>query len=307
MGKALTFLGASLCLVLAVPACAQNAPDKFPDIPENHWAYQAVDSLRAKNIMIGYPDGQFRGRRTLTRYEFAVAIDRALKQLPPGPVGPKGDKGEVGDKGEKGEQGPQGPPGISEEELANLRRLTTEFRNELASLGRKSTDINRRLDALAKDIADVKEQIAKMPKIYGSVFAGYRSDIANEQYVDKDGRVNPLGHSQAFVHLFELGVKANIAGGGILDSAIHVDNYSNYLGGNFALISPTGLTGPSPSISSSGPSDVRLDKLALTTPFVSFGRGSKLILGRYHKRISHFTFWKPDVDTYFDVPAIDAC
>src|SRR5262245_15092945 len=55
MRKAVTFLGASLCLTLATSAVAQNPPDKFPDIPENHWAYQAVESLRAKKIMIGYP------------------------------------------------------------------------------------------------------------------------------------------------------------------------------------------------------------------------------------------------------------
>jgi hypothetical protein len=305
MGKALTFLSASLCLAWVIPACAQNAPDKFPDTPENHWAYQAVDSLRAKNIVIGYPDGQFRGKRTLTRYEFAVALDRALKTLPAGTKGPQGDKGEKGDKGERGDQGPQGPSGISEEDLSNLRRLTTEFRNELAALGRKQSDINRRLDALAKDIADIKAQIAKMPRIYGSVFAGARSDIVNTPYVDKDGRVNPLGSSQAFVHLFQLGIESRIAGGGMLDADIHVDNYSSYLGGNFAFIAPSGLIGPSPSISSSGPSDVRLDKLAITTPFVSFGRGSKMTIGRFHKRISHLTFWKPDIDTYFNVEAID--
>src|ERR1043165_8055144 len=145
MGKALTFLGASLCLACATSVRAQNPPDKFPDIPENHWAYQAVESLRAKKIMIGYPDGMYRGRRTLTRYEFAVAIDRALKQLPPGPAGPQGEKGETGDKGERGDQGPQGPPGITEEELNSLRRLANEFRNELAGLGTKMQDANRRL------------------------------------------------------------------------------------------------------------------------------------------------------------------
>src|SRR5262249_5826145 len=149
--------------------------------------------------------------------------------------------------------------------------------------------------------------IARMPKVYGSVFAGFRSDLVSGPYVDKDGRVNPLGNNQAFVHLFELGVRSGIAGGGTLDTAIQVDNYASYLGGNFAYINPgpEGTLGTSPLLSSGGPTDVRIDKLALTTPFVSFGRGSKLTLGRFHKRISHLTFWKPDVDTYFDVPQVD--
>jgi len=82
MRKVLTFLSASLALAgLVVSASAQMAPDAFKDVDKNHWAYDALETLRSKGILIGYPDGYFRGRRTLTRYEFAVALDRALKQV----------------------------------------------------------------------------------------------------------------------------------------------------------------------------------------------------------------------------------
>jgi hypothetical protein len=84
MKQVLTFLGASLALALVVPSQAQNAPDMFKDLDTSHWAYAATESLRSKNIVIGYPDGYFRGKRTLTRYEFAVALDRALKSIKPG-------------------------------------------------------------------------------------------------------------------------------------------------------------------------------------------------------------------------------
>ena len=50
----------------------------FPDVPENHWAYNMVQDLAYKGIVVGYPDGNFSGDRTLTRYEFAVALDRAI-------------------------------------------------------------------------------------------------------------------------------------------------------------------------------------------------------------------------------------
>lgn len=50
----------------------------FPDVPENHWAYNLVQDLAYKGIVVGYPDGNFSGDRTLTRYEFAVALDRAI-------------------------------------------------------------------------------------------------------------------------------------------------------------------------------------------------------------------------------------
>lgn len=50
----------------------------FPDVPENHWAYAMVQDLAYKGIVVGYPDATFSGDRTLTRYEFAVALDRAI-------------------------------------------------------------------------------------------------------------------------------------------------------------------------------------------------------------------------------------
>ena len=50
----------------------------FPDVPENHWAYMMVQDLAYKGIVVGYPDGNYNGERTLTRYEFAVALDRAI-------------------------------------------------------------------------------------------------------------------------------------------------------------------------------------------------------------------------------------
>lgn len=306
MRKVLTFLGAFLCLTWVVPAMAQQAPDKFPDVPEDHWAYKAIDSLRAKGIVIGYPDGQYRGKRTMSRYEFAVAIDRALKSLPAGPQGPMGDKGAMGDKGERGEAGPQGPSGISPEDLARLRALTQEFRNELQSLGRRPAEMNRRLDDLAKQIADLRERINRMPKLYGGAWLGVRSDLRKGGYVDKDGRVNPLNTTQAAVGLAELGVMADIPGGAKFDGALQIDNYRNYLGGNFAFVLPTTLLGNTgPSLTSSVPGDVRVDRLTITTPFVSFGRGSKLTLGRFAKQLSHLTLWKPDIDTYFDVPFVD--
>ena len=52
----------------------------FPDVPENHWAYEAVKSLGEKGLIEGYPDGSFGGERSLSRYEFAEIVYRALER-----------------------------------------------------------------------------------------------------------------------------------------------------------------------------------------------------------------------------------
>mgnify|MGYP000931936014 CR=1 FL=1 len=51
----------------------------FPDVPENHWAYDYVATLAGNGIIVGYPDGKFGGDRMMTRYEMAALIYRAIQ------------------------------------------------------------------------------------------------------------------------------------------------------------------------------------------------------------------------------------
>ena len=51
----------------------------FPDVPSNHWAYEAVSDLSRRGLVEGYPDGTFGGDRLLTRYEFAEIVYRAIQ------------------------------------------------------------------------------------------------------------------------------------------------------------------------------------------------------------------------------------
>lgn len=52
----------------------------FPDVPENHWAYECIGRLAAAGIVEGYPDGMFNGNRMMSRYEFAAMLYRALEK-----------------------------------------------------------------------------------------------------------------------------------------------------------------------------------------------------------------------------------
>lgn len=312
MRKVTTFLGATLSMAWLVPTMAQaQAPDMFKDLDTSHWAYQAVENLRSKNIVWGYPDGYFRGKRTLTRYEFAVALDRALKSIPPptgGPAGPAGPAGEPGRQGETGPAGPQGPPGMTPEEVATFRRLMDEFKNELSSLGNNMGAVNRRLDSLARDIDAIKRDLAGRPRLWGGFYTGIRSDRANGAYLDWDGRVfgvgTPAGSglvNTPFVgHQFVLGVDANIPGGATFTGALTSNNLKNYYGGNIAQ----NVAGANQLITTPA-ADTYIHHAQIDAPFTGLGRGSKITLGRFGHRIGRFTLWRPDVDRNFNNPFED--
>lgn len=67
----------TLLLALA-PSARAGGASPFPDLPSDHWAEDAVVRLSREGIIVGYPDGSFRGERALTRYEMALVVTRLL-------------------------------------------------------------------------------------------------------------------------------------------------------------------------------------------------------------------------------------
>lgn len=64
-------------LVSSMPAVAQTQT-AFPDVPQNYWARPFIESLTARNIIAGYPDGTFRPEQAVQRDEFAALVRRAF-------------------------------------------------------------------------------------------------------------------------------------------------------------------------------------------------------------------------------------
>jgi len=221
--------GAILGVGALLPSAAQaQGGGPFADVPTTHWAYDAVQSLAQKGIFTGYPDGTFQGKRALTRYEFAVALQRMLAEVqrqiaaiqlkpgPQGPAGPAGPTGPTGATGPRGVTGPPGPPGVSPAELAeirrqqtlmrqditNLQKLAQEFASELAMLGADLEQVKRNLAALADRVSRLEAAVARIPKITGAVNIGFRADSTTAHVpgfedagaaaipgvVDRDGR-----------------------------------------------------------------------------------------------------------------------
>lgn len=146
-----------LVFALAIPALA----NPFVDVPLNHWAYDAVQSLAAKGVIVGYPDGTFGGQRNLTRYEFAEATAKALAYV---------------------EQ-----YGGIKEDVEILSKLAVEFADELANLGVKVADLEATLGENSEAIAAMQELVDKHERFFDPV------TISGKVAVDYEKAIVPLG------------------------------------------------------------------------------------------------------------------
>ncbi len=141
MRRVVYLLGALVILLgVLVPALAQQP---FSDVPLDHWAYNAVNKLAEQGLIEGYPNGTFKGKQPLTRYEFAQALARLMDRVEnmaktPGPAGPQGPAGPAG----------VGGGGLTEEQKALLDRLAKEFAPELKALRSDLDNLTKRVEEL---------------------------------------------------------------------------------------------------------------------------------------------------------------
>lgn len=111
-----------MLVILNCHAPAFAAANPFLDVPQGHWAYDAVDLLASRGIVSGYPDSAWKGAQPATRYQMASIIARALAVV---------DFGKA-----------------SRQDVALLGKLVAEFRDELAALGVAADRIDRRTAVL---------------------------------------------------------------------------------------------------------------------------------------------------------------
>ena len=311
MRKALPYLGAALSVLAITMATPSQAQNPFKDVDQNHWAYAAIADLAEKKVLEGYPDGFFRGKRTLTRYEFAVALKRALDRFlelakiegVPGPPGPAGANGSAGADGAPGRDGSSG---MTAEEVEQLRALIKEFRAELASLGANTREANNRLDALAKDVAEIKERIQGLPKISGNFWVGARTDHSRFRFVDQSGAArgsSPTHFGRGdVVHNFTLGLEANLPGDTKFTGQLTTTNYFAYRGAGLGNVAASSLNiGGVPAYTQ----DFIPYQAQVDIPIKDLGSNTVLTLGRYKHHLTALTYMRPDGDLYFNIPQYD--
>ena len=115
--KKILAMAAAAALTTGVSAYAANP---FSDVSTSDWAYQAVSDLSDQGVVIGYPDGTFRGERNITRYELAQIVARMMAR----------------------------EDQLNAEQRATLEKLAGEFADELANLGVRVSKLEKKVGNL---------------------------------------------------------------------------------------------------------------------------------------------------------------
>lgn len=165
-------LSAVLGLGLAVPAIAQTG---FPDVKDSHWAADSVNRLKLSGLVHGFKDGEYKGDRTMTRYEMASAVyaiyaklvcfdeeiekkikalEAKINSIKPNEPAPAVDLSDIRAAlaSMKNDVGTMKQWGA---DLAQLKKMSSAYANELKSLG---ADVKE----MQKNISDVQSRVSKL-------------------------------------------------------------------------------------------------------------------------------------------------
>ena len=313
MKRLLIGLGVALAITFAGNASAQVPPD----VPPGHWAYDAIEELFDLGVMRGYPDGTFKGKVPLTRYEFAIAIRDALAlvrqqidevsaRIPTAPPTqpPQPQRGEVFTAEEKAKLG-RIPADTAErlqrleEAMQRLNRLATEFQDELASLGVDVESTKRDLANLRRRVEAIEEELKRL-RITGDVTFVVRGTNAIDNRTAIDLNAQPtaagglLGNVEV-LHELGLNISSKLGESASGDVSLVIGNWLPYLGSASQF-------GPRPAATNT---DITLWKAAVNAPISVFGTEVNLTIGRFENRIHPITLWRPDVDVYTTIDRYD--
>jgi hypothetical protein len=130
------------CLVLTLTPLIL-AINPFRDVPADHFAYSAIEQLSEKGLLRGFEDGKFKGRRLMTRYDFAVVVAKTLAHVA------SLQKSII-------------PPDLSPEIRLLMSSLSVEFRDELDKIG-------VRLDTLEVNVSKAEDGLSALDKALSNI------------------------------------------------------------------------------------------------------------------------------------------
>ena len=310
MKKTLCLIGIMVLVACGVPALAQGP---FADVPTDHWAYDAVNELQMKGIVIGYPDGTFGGKRAMTRYEFAMAISRMIPLIESG-LSDKITAMEGRIKALEGQKAPAPAPPpapaavpkpeVTAADLAKVQKLVDEFKDELASLGVDVDALRKDVAALNERVSVIEEKLAKIKVGFDVLMVGVASKNSTEGVTAWDYDNRPLSSNKdllervTFIREGDLSLCFKPNDTTTASVMLAIGNYLPYLqtADNYAaVLRPTNK-------SNGDADDIFPYWLNLSTMLGSI----KLDVGRIPMQWTQYTLKKVDVDELLANPITDS-
>ncbi len=147
------------------PMSQVTSVSQLKDVQPTDWAFQALQSLVERyGCIAGYPDGNYRGNRALTRYEFAAGLNACLNRVNELIATATAD-------------------GVTREDLARIEKLREEFATELIAL-------RGRVDKLEARSAEVAaNQFSTTTKLFGISIVGVQGRSNNRGDISpRDGK-----------------------------------------------------------------------------------------------------------------------
>ncbi len=157
------FLTLTLLFLLGM-ASTSFASEPFPDVSEDHWAYEDILKLKSLNILEGYPDGLFKGGDFATRYEMGQALYRLLEYV-------------------EGKD-------LSEDQVNTIKELEQEYASELETLRQQYADDIIRIDILEKQAQDDSIRLDQHQRTL--FLMGNRLDTLERQVDDLSSKIRGL-------------------------------------------------------------------------------------------------------------------
>jgi hypothetical protein len=309
-------LGWAVTMALATPALAQ---DQFPDVPDNHWAYEALRNLKDR-VLFGYPDKLYRGSRPLSRYEFAVGIHQ-LWQLLTSRVTTLEDQVKALDELIKNGGQPENTGSLQalrdqmtaitgridalEKGNGDLLKLVKEFETELATLGVSVDEIRKsvgELDGRVKKLEDAKTSVVISGDVnllilaggsddakFGLTTSGRRLGVGRGSYANQ-----PVGMTRDLSVLHEAALTLNSTNekGPKFKATFVLGNLFDSVGN----VSTPGQTGAAFSDSAS---DLYIQELVAVFDSAMLGQTFSASVGRIGYQISPYLFKRTDYTPFY--------
>lgn len=180
-------LAFSALIGAAVAASAVAQDGQFPDVPENHWVYTALLNMKNNGILVGYPDGMFRGARPASRYELAGAINAAYMKLKSMMDGMQREIDALKNR-------PMG----NADDIAAMRRELDALKAQVAGMARYGEDIEmlkRLMQTFERDLAAIGVDVEAMKRDLADLADRVTALEGHKPAVDFHGDVNLVMHA----------------------------------------------------------------------------------------------------------------